>query len=331
MPAVEPQELVDALLDAVQDSGFSGSLISSPRKHPRRFAITGANGNQFVLSVYAWTLTFGGRPQLKNEYRIQMTSVTSPLEIFRDGPTVLLGYEPNLRLFAGFDLSRHRTFTPGSSSVQIDIGALKEAETDGLSFHRKSNDEVAVGMRPDQLMTYAMNADAFHRFGKEAKIVNLLERARSAEEIPEQDVSNLSAERRRLVETVSRLSRLTTFRRQVLFAYGNRCAVTRVQLKLVDAAHILPVGAAGSSDHVRNGLALSPTYHRAFDTSLIYLDEEYRMQMNAVKLKELAALQLGGGVEAFKAPLGKIFLPPDKNQWPAPDFIRKANRFRQIA
>jgi putative restriction endonuclease len=299
MPAVEPQELVDALLDAVQDSGFSGSLISSPRKHPRRFAITGANGNQFVLSVYAWTLTFGGRPQLKNEYRIQMTSVTSPLEIFRDGPTVLLGYEPNLRLFAGFDLSRHRTFTPGSSSVQIDIGALKEAETDGLSFHRKSNDEVAVGMRPDQLMTYAMNADAFHRFGKEAKIVNLLG--------------------------------LTTFRRQVLFAYGNRCAVTRVQLKLVDAAHILPVGAAGSSDHVRNGLALSPTYHRAFDTSLIYLDEECRMQMNAVKLKELAALQLGGGVEAFKAPLGKIFLPPDKNQWPAPDFIRKANRFRQIA
>jgi putative restriction endonuclease len=331
MPAVEPQELVDALLDAVQDSGFSGSLISSPRKHPRRFAITDANGNQFVLSVYAWTLTFGGRPQLKNEYRIQMTSVTSPLEIFRDGPTVLLGYEPNLGLFAGFDLSRHRTFTPGSSSVQIDIGALKEAETDGLSFHRKSNDEVAVGIRPDQLMTYAMNADAFHRFGKEAKIVNLLERATSAEEIPEQDVSNLSAERRRLVETVSRLSRLTTFRRLVLFAYGNRCAIPRVQLKLVDAAHILPVGAPGSSDHVRNGLALSPTYHRAFDTSLIYLDEEYRMQMNAVKLKELAALQLDGGVEAFKAPLGRIFLPPDKNQWPAPDFIRKANRFRQIA
>jgi putative restriction endonuclease len=57
-----------------------------------------------------------------------------------------------------------------------------------------------------------------------------------------------------------------------MFAYGNRCAVTRVQLRLVDAAHILPVGTTGSADHVRNGIALSPTYHRAFDAGLIYLD-----------------------------------------------------------
>lgn len=331
MPAVEPQELVDALLNAIQESGFSGSLISSPRKHPCRLAVTGSDGNQFVLSVYIWTLTFSSRPQLRNEYRIQMTSVSSPLEIAKDGPTVLLGYEPHLGLFAGFDLRRHRTFTKGSPSVQIDIEALRQAETEGLTFHRKSNDEVAVGVRPDQCMTYAMNADAFHRFGQEAKIVNLLERATSLEKIPEEDVSTLSTERRRLVETVSRLSRLTSFRRRVLFAYGNRCAVTRIQLKLVDAAHILPVGAPGSSDHVQNGLALSPTYHRAYDTSLVYLDEEHRMQLNTAKLKELAVLQLDGGVEAFKAPLGKIFLPPDRNQWPALDFVRKANRFRQIA
>jgi hypothetical protein len=54
------------------------------------------------------------------------------------------------------------------------------------------------------------------------------------------------------------------------------------------------------------------------------------MQLNTPKLKELATLHLDGGIEAFKGPLGKIFLPPDKNQRPAPDFIRKANKFRQI-
>ena len=31
---------------------------------------------------------------------------------------------------------------------------------------------------------------------------------------------------------------LAGFRRSMLFAYGGRCAVTRVQLRLVDAAHI---------------------------------------------------------------------------------------------
>ena len=32
-----------------------------------------------------------------------------------------------------------------------------------------------------------------------------------------------------------------------MLAYDQRCAVTRIQLRLVDAAHILPVGAEGST------------------------------------------------------------------------------------
>jgi putative restriction endonuclease len=66
-----------------------------------------------------------------------------------DGPTVLIGYEPELNLFAGFDLQRHRTFTIGSPSAQIDREELRRAETEGLRFHRKSHDEIAVGIRPD--------------------------------------------------------------------------------------------------------------------------------------------------------------------------------------
>ncbi|MGH8646764.1 MAG: HNH endonuclease [Gammaproteobacteria bacterium] len=98
----------------------------------------------------------------------------------------------------------------------------------------------------------------------------------------------------------------------------------------MDAAHILPVGAPGSTDHVRNGIALAPTYHRAFDGGLIYLDEQFRMRLNDGQLHALSRLDLAGGVEAFREPLGQIFLPPDLNQRPSSDFIRRANRFRQI-
>src|SRR6185437_330566 len=98
---------------------------------------------------------------------------------------------------------------------------------------------------------------------------------------------------------VSRLSRAADFRQRVLFAYGNRCAVTRVQLRLVDAAHILPVGAPGSSDHVRNGIALAPTYHRALDSGLVYLDERCRMQLNEAYLHTLEGLNLANGIETF--------------------------------
>lgn len=106
--------------------------------------------------------------------------------------------------------------------------------------------------------------------------------------------------------------------------------MTRVQLRLVDAAHILPVGALGSADHVRNGIALSPTYHRAFDAGLVYLDEQYRMRLNRAQLRALETLNLALGIDAFREPLGTIFLPPDPNQRPSADFIRRANRLRRI-
>jgi putative restriction endonuclease len=329
MPAIPASQLITAITNAIRDSGYAGQLVSPTRTHPRRFVVIGPTGN-IVLSVYAWTLTFGGRPSLANEYRIQMTSVESPLEIARDGPTVLVGYEPTLGLFGGFDLERHRTFTTGSPSVQIDLTELCRAETNGLSFHRKSNDEIAVGIRPDMFMAYCLNAALLHRYGREANVLRLLKQASQLQQPSPQAVEILSTPRQRVVLEVSRLTRLASFRQQVLFAYGNRCAVTRLQLRLVDAAHILPVGAQGSADHVTNGIAISPTYHRAFDAGLIYLDDRHNMHLNEGQLHVLERINLAGGVDTLRAPLGRIFLPPDPNQRPSPDFIRRANQFRQI-
>lgn len=314
MPSLPPQELIDAVLHAIQEFGYSGVLISPYRQQPRRFSLVSPESSETILTVYIWTLTFGGRPQLANEYRIQMTSVTSPLDIPGDGPALLLGYDPALDLFAGFDLNRHRTFTTGSPSVQIDIEAVKRAQNEGLSFHRKSNDEIAVGIRPDQLINYALNAESLHRYGREGNLLRLLGKAVSQRQVTPEEIRTLSADRRRVIQAVSRLSRLGSFRLQVLFAYGSRCAVTRVQLRLVDAAHILPVGAPDSSDDVRNGIALAPTYHGAFDNGLIYLDDEFRMQLNTQAIGKLERQSLNGGLDAFRAPLGTIFLPPDKRQ-----------------
>jgi putative restriction endonuclease len=329
MPAISAAEIVRAITEAISASGQIGQLASTPRQHPRRFIVTQLNGS-FALTVYAWTLTFGGRKSLPNEYRIQMTGVASPLRLATDGPTVLLGYEPEMNLFAGFDVERHRRFTAGSPSVQIDKTELKRAETDGLSFHRKSNDEIAVGIRPDLLLAYASNAQILHRLGSDANIFGLLNEAVRRQPSPE-ELNDLSADRQRIIREVSRLSRAADFRQRVLFAYGHRCAVSRVQLQLVDAAHILPVGAPGSSDHVRNGIALSPTYHRAFDAGLIYLDEQCRMHFNVDQFRALQRLNLGAGVDTFRAHLGeRIFLPPDPLQRPKPEFIRRANKFRDI-
>ncbi|MGO8943850.1 MAG: HNH endonuclease [Syntrophobacteraceae bacterium] len=332
MPAVSPLELVNAILDAIQESGGSGVYISHHiQTHPRQFIINYMD-NSFSLWVYIWTITHGGgRMRAPSEYRIQMTSVVSPLAANHSGFTAIMGYYPALNIFAGFDFRRHQTFTTGSPSIQISIDAIEAALQDGLAFNKKSNDEIAVAIRPDQFIQYILNSERLHQYGSETKILKLLTKAAKKEEIKKEELEVLPTERKRLLNTVARYSRLANFRHQVLRAYDNRCSVTRYQLKLVEAAHILPVPVAESVDHVTNGIALSPTMHRAFDNGLIYLNEDYYMKLNKEKANELKNINLHAGLTKLADLLGKvIYLPADPHQRPNRDFIIEANKFRRI-
>jgi len=331
MPAVSPNIIVSALLDAVQQSGGAGIYVSgTDRTHPRKFLIQYLN-QPLSLWVYIWTLTHGGRVNLPDEYRIQITTIKSPLPLNPKGFTVLLGYHLDLRLFAGFDIERHRTYTGYSPSVQISIVTIHEALQHGLAFGVKTNQEIAVGIRPDQLLTYVLNAKAFHQYGADAKTMKLLKEASQAEQIEQTELDSIPAERQKVISTVSTYSRAANFRQQVLTAYDHRCAVTRMQLKLVEAAHILPIPAPHSSDHVTNGLALSPTIHRAYDNCLIYLNEDYFMRLNNEKTAELSKEGFMAGLSQIERLLvSQIHLPSDKKQWPSPELIKLGNKYRRI-
>ena len=331
MPPVSASTLIDSVLNAIQLSGGTGVYTSDNiRIHPREFAVQYLD-EIFSLWIYIWTLTPGGRPSLPNEYRIQMTSVSSPLRLNPNGYTALLGYFPDRDMFTGFDIQGHRTFTTGSPSVQIDISAIYAALQDGLAFHEKENREIAVAFRPDQFLNYIRNANILHELGTDTPTLDLVVKAAKSEEIVPQDIQSLPVERQRIVTNVSRYARDGSFRQRVLSAYDHRCAVTRTQLKLVDAAHILPVSVEGSSDHISNGIALSPTIHRAYDHGLIFLDENYYIRLNDRKATELRNQGLDAGLPQLTTYLGsKIHLPADRNQWPNQEFIVRANRYRRI-
>lgn len=86
-------------------------------------------------------------------------------------------------------------------------------------------------------------------------------------------------QRDRVSLTVSRVLRDRVFRRIVLRAYDERCAITGLKLingmgrAEVAAAHIRPVEADGP-DIVSNGVALSGTAHWMFDRGLISLADD---------------------------------------------------------
>lgn len=331
MPALRGPQLINAVLRALEEAGASAMPVSTMSGHPRRLMVQ-AGQSVFEVWIYIWTVTYGGYPRSRNEYRIQMTGVTSPLRLNTSGYTVLLGYEPNLNVFAGFDLEKHIAFATGSPSIQIPLGTLKAAVRDGLAFATKGNDEIAIAIRPDQLLSYTMNAQMLHQQATDAVAVALLSKIVSAQPIEPLEIEQLPADQRRVLSQVSRLTREANFRRKVMVAYDRRCAVTRIQLKLVDAAHILPVGAEGSNDEVNNGLCLSPTFHRAFDRGLMYLDDDLHMRINTKQERELARLHQDGGLSDFKRYLGtRIHLPANRRQWPDRGLIRAANRFRNIA
>lgn len=90
------------------------------------------------------------------------------------------------------------------------------------------------------------------------------------------------------METGNRKTRVTKQRNNqdkfafaVLKRYGTACSACGIQVSgLIDAAHIIPDAAGGSSD-ARNGLPLCPTHHRAFDAGIL--------RINAVSLEFCAA------------------------------------------
>lgn len=72
------------------------------------------------------------------------------------------------------------------------------------------------------------------------------------------------------------------FRKTVLNTYNYQCAISGLKIKspgfdfLVDACHIVPYAKKGD-DSIRNGIALSPTLHRAFVNGLIAIDDNYKI------------------------------------------------------
>lgn len=91
---------------------------------------------------------------------------------------------------------------------------------------------------------------------------------------------DIPAARRVAMQLVSRPVRDRGFRRTVLRAYDERCAMTGLKLingggrAEVEAAHIKPVEHEGP-DIVSNGIALSGTAHWMFDRGLLSVDDKY--------------------------------------------------------
>lgn len=118
---------------------------------------------------------------------------------------------------------------------------------------------------------------------------------------------------------VAKPERKAFFRRAVLQAYDERCAITGWKLingggrAEAEAAHIKPVE-RGGPDGIQNGIALSGTAHWMFDRGLIGLSDE---------LDILVSRQVNdrAGIEAIINPTHKAIVPQALALRPHPAFL----------
>ena len=130
----------------------------------------------------------------------------------------------------------------------------------------------------------------------------------------------LERQARRIVELLThRPFRDKAFRRSVMDAYEERCAVTGLRIVNgrgrveAQAAHIWPVD-AGGPDIVQNGIALSATCHWLFDRHLISLSDEYALLVSHNRVPdELRRL--------FATQEERIHLPRDERLWPRREYV----------
>jgi putative restriction endonuclease len=127
-------------------------------------------------------------------------------------------------------------------------------------------------------------------------------------------------ERERVATLTSRVVRDRVFRRVVLQAYSERCAVTGLKLingggrAEVAAAHIRPVEHNGP-DSINNGLALSGTAHWMFDRGLIGISDDLEIVVSR-------HVNDRDGAASLINKTGRLIGPVSKRDRPHPAFLQ---------
>ncbi len=327
MPNLSKTLLLQEFEDAVRLSGWS-LLFQSKSQHPAYYTIW-RDDERYRVKVYIWNITPGGRASLPHEYRIQRTGVQFVPE--PNTRTLVLGWWSEVGVFAGWDVRQHSKSDGSSPSLQINESALQKALLSGFAPSIKSNGETAIALRPDFMGTYIQHLETLHDSGKIPKEFKVLSHiSEEPDEVDEDEIeSEVASKRKRALVSTWKNLRANDFSRRVLTAYSHRCAMCGVQLRLIDGAHILPVGEPGSTDKTNNGVALCVLHHRSYDRGLVTFDQTFKTHVNEVMVRNLKDADRIGGIKIFRGAIRPILAtPPDKKDRPQAKHVKRANTLR---
>ncbi len=323
MPRIltKPQ-LLDKLVSAVEDSGWSPTIID--REHPFKLLVS-SSGISIELRVYIWNITPGGGERPADEYKIQITSVDR-IETGTSFRTLLLGWDKRHRVFAGWNAARYETFGK-SPALQVKDGTLARAQRTGLAVQPKliregrNVTEVVVAFSPELLAAYFTNLDKYHRPRLTKLEAQLLARVGTRAPPTDAELASLSEERRHVIREVEQAVRNVRFRKLVLEAYNYSCGICGLDLGIVQAAHIVPVAERGT-DEPSNGIALCANHHTAFDRNILIIEDDCSISLNPKMRRSITPSELNKIV----AGISVLTVPTDRRLKPKPEYLNSRKR-----
>ena len=117
------------------------------------------------------------------------------------------------------------------------------------------------------------------------------------------------------------------FRKRVLSAYRNQCTICRLKHReLLDAAHITPDAEETGEPVVSNGLSLCKIHHAAFDTNILGIRPDYRVEIRSEILLEVDGPMLKHGLQELHGTT--LTLPNKTTERPDPE--RLDERFQRF-
>jgi hypothetical protein len=277
---------VDRVVSAIRSRG--GRAIERPAgiaPNPFAFAFTlDAKTYRALIHVRRITPQEGvgtrhGRP--KGEWHAQMifddsrrgAGVRNRLQTHRGYVTVLLGYvvRKGRMVISAWDPGRKANYAY-SRSLQVKQVTLEEARRTGVAQQSVHGREVIAAFRAEFLPEYLASVPTLHSDA----VLAASESLRGPLTLPE----DVHAPRERRSARLTRAVRDIRFKAYITDKYSE-CAICGISASpVLEAAHLVPVTDARSSDHPSNGLRLCRNCHRLFDTGYLLIRPDYRLEVS---------------------------------------------------
>jgi putative restriction endonuclease len=331
MEVISKAEIFNHIFNAIGSCGWDIAITGNTSSHPLK--LTAKNGQtQENLLIYVWNVTHGGKTRSEDEYRIQITGVKT-LHFEEDTKTLLLGialHEGKV-IFASYNPYKHKTFG-ASPSLQIKRQTLEEAASAGVAFQEKTKgdlSEIVIAFIPEQFMQYITSV--YPEYHQEHTPIISKNEAAIILKVPIdrpinfEDLEKLPSERRMVVRKINQYVREQKFRQNLLYIYKRKCVICGLQANLTEGCHIVPVKGKGLDD-IRNGVLFCKNHHKAYDSGLLAISEDYNILLDNKHAEFLKEHNLDNKLDEFirNSRVGEtILLPDNPDFYPKKEYLRK--------